>query len=609
MNSAPILDALFGAANGAVMSGVFKASLVVAVALLLDLGLRRQSAALRHRVWTTVFASLLVLPLAAYVVPAWHLPLVEAPAPASPILDDVVSDRPATAHEPSAALPALASESAPSSGGSGTPADSTRGFVSWGTALAILWVGGATFLLARLALAILSAGRTATRAQDLVGDGWQELAERTRAHLGLVQSVRVAQSAEVDMPMAWGVRAHTVLLPEEADTWSEERREVVLLHEMAHVQRGDCAAQLVSSAAAALHWFNPLVWVARRRQAAERELACDDAVLSSGAAGADYAWHLLEIARASGRPQRFSPAGVMMARKSQLEGRLLAVLDPGRNRREVSRSGSIGVVLGCALLVFPLAGLRPWVAPEAAASELPGSTPAAPAPAISGLPQDDATRERLIGTMIGLLDDEDAGMRSQAAHSLGVMEDGRAVDGLVAALQDDDAAVRSEAVWALGMIESAAAVPGLLPSLQDDDADVRSQTAWALGMIESAEAVPGLVPALHDADAGVRSQTAWALGMIESGEAVAGLVAALQDADEDVRSQVAWALGMIESGDAVPGLVGALQDGDPSVRSQAAWALGMIEDESAVEALIDAVEDENESVRRQALWAISQIMS
>jgi hypothetical protein len=372
---------------------------------------------------------------------------------------------------------------------------------------------------------------------------------------------------------------------------------------MAHVQRGDCAAQLVSSAAAALYWFNPLVWIARRRQAAERELACDDAVLASGAAGADYAWHLLEIARASGRVQRLAPAGVMMARKSQLEGRLLAVLDSGRNRRQVSRFASMGVIAASALLVLPLAGLRPWAAPEAEASELSQALPATaaaaprsvappaaaapevPAPTVSEFgalatgAQDEATRERVRQMMIGLLADEDASIRSEAVHSLGMMEDERAVTALADTVVNDAAtAVRSQAAWALGMIESDAAVGALVTALGDSATSVRSQAAWALGMIESDSAVDGLVGALQDDSASVRSQSAWALGMIESPNAVAGLVGVL------------------------------LADEAASVRSQAAWALGMIEDESAVENLIDAVEDGDESVRKQALWAISQIM-
>jgi beta-lactamase regulating signal transducer with metallopeptidase domain len=630
------LEAIFGSATGAMLNGLVKGGLFIAVVLLLDLTLRQYSAALRHRVWTTAFAALLVLPVAGYLVPAWHLPLIDAPSAGGTTWQSATDLNPIAPTGVDAARERAAAESMPGeatgggddatrdTGPAGSPVSSAQAF-SWPAALVAIWGAGVFLLLARLGGAIVSAGRTARSATELLDDDWRQLAEQARQRLGIARQVRVVLSADVDMPMAWGLRHHTVLLPKSADKWSPERREVVLMHELAHVQRGDCAAQLVSSAAAALHWFNPLVWVARRRQAAERELACDDAVLSSGATGADYAWHLLEIARASGRARSFSPAGVMMARKSQLEGRLLAVLDPGRDRSQVSGRWSFGVVIATALLVLPLAGLRPWAAPTAEAGELPAapipnvlsappvSAPAAPtssAPS-TALPQDQATRDRVMRTMIDLLSDEDAGMRNQAAHSLGQMEDAGAVDALsMTVVSDASAKVRGQAAWALGMIESPAAVGALSQALSaDDSASVQSQAAWALGMIEDEGGVTALSGALGAPSSDVRSQAAWALGMIESDQGVGALVAALQDDSQSVRSQAAWALGMIESADAVIGLAGALAaDPASSVRSQAAWALGMIEDESALESLIDAVEDEDGSVRKQALWAISQIM-
>ena len=78
----------------------------------------------------------------------------------------------------------------------------------------------------------------------------------------------------------------------------------------------------------------------RRRLQVEREFACDDRVLGLGAGARDYAGHLLEIAYSLGSGR--TPAlAVGMARRGQLEGRLLAVLDAARNRRVPSAPGRL----------------------------------------------------------------------------------------------------------------------------------------------------------------------------------------------------------------------------------------------------------------------------
>ena len=65
----------------------------------------------------------------------------------------------------------------------------------------------------------------------------------------------------------------------------------------------------------------------------ERERACDEAVVRDGTQASSYADHLLEIARGQQGARWASLAAVAMARRSQLEGRLLSILDAGQRRR------------------------------------------------------------------------------------------------------------------------------------------------------------------------------------------------------------------------------------------------------------------------------------
>src|SRR5262249_32886908 len=111
-----------------------------------------------------------------------------------------------------------------------------------------------------------------------------------------------------------------------ARDWSGEQLRSVLLHELAHVKRRDLMAQLLTQIACALHWFNPLVWFAAWRLGVERERACDDLVLARGVRPSAYAGHLLDVVTGLA-PARWSQScGLAMARKSSLEGRLMAVL-------------------------------------------------------------------------------------------------------------------------------------------------------------------------------------------------------------------------------------------------------------------------------------------
>jgi hypothetical protein len=150
---------------------------------------------------------------------------------------------------------------------------------------------------------------------------------------------------------------------------------MVLLHELAHIRRNDWLTQMLAHAACAIYWFNPLVWLAARQMRIERERACDDLVLASGAKASDYAQELLTLAAGLADPRLATLVAVPMARRSVLEDRLRAILDGGRSRAALTTAA---VLLACALVgaaVAPLAMLR-----AAQPKPLESAKPAAPQP-------------------------------------------------------------------------------------------------------------------------------------------------------------------------------------------------------------------------------------
>ncbi|HEU4882628.1 MAG TPA: M56 family metallopeptidase, partial [Longimicrobium sp.] len=150
--------------------------------------------------------------------------------------------------------------------------------------------------------------------------------------------------------------------------------------ELAHVRRWDALTQWIAHVALVVYWFNPLVWMAVRKLREEREHACDDAVLEIGTAPADYADHLLTIVRSLGSAP--GPAHALaMARRSQFEGRLLAILDNAVRRNGVSRAAALATSAAALACLVPLAAMRPADPATAAAAqtEQPAEKPASPA--------------------------------------------------------------------------------------------------------------------------------------------------------------------------------------------------------------------------------------
>jgi len=172
-----------------------------------------------------------------------------------------------------------------------------------------------------------------------------------------VRRVAFVESDRVAMPITWGVLRPLILLPRSRSEWPSERMRLVLAHELIHVQQRDCLIQLLMQIVCALYWFHPLMWLGAAQFRKERERACDDGVLNLGIAGPEYAGHLLELVRTLKAGARPSLA-VAMAHQSNLENRLVALLDAKVNRKKLGRTATVLATLAAICLMLPLASVR-----------------------------------------------------------------------------------------------------------------------------------------------------------------------------------------------------------------------------------------------------------
>lgn len=79
-------------------------------------------------------------------------------------------------------------------------------------------------------------------------------------------------------PMVIGICRPVLILPEIC--FSEEELYFILKHELVHLKRNDMMVKLLFVAAGAIHWFNPFVYLMRRRAEVDMELSCDRRVIS-----------------------------------------------------------------------------------------------------------------------------------------------------------------------------------------------------------------------------------------------------------------------------------------------------------------------------------------
>jgi beta-lactamase regulating signal transducer with metallopeptidase domain/tetratricopeptide (TPR) repeat protein len=348
--------------------------------------LKRASASARQLVATLGLAGTLLLPAVTLVAPRWEIPLVPNPiavrssesamdsreewAPPADPNAAFIRDEKLAASEPvsppeeadevsTAPLPAAAPEAIPAR----FPISRTTGL------LLILagWAAGMAFSLARLALGAARVRRVCRGASSDAAGEWRPLVAELSAKLGISRPVRLLFSEDLAVPVTTGVSRPIVLLPETARRWNEERRRVVLLHELAHVKRADWVALVIGQVAAAVYWFHPLAWSVRIQMRRDCERACDDLVLASGTRASVYAAHLLSIIRSLRLSRQRALPAVAMARRSYWDGRMRAILDPDVTRRVVSPTQArlAGGTLLAAVVV--LAAFQPWSARTAEA--------------------------------------------------------------------------------------------------------------------------------------------------------------------------------------------------------------------------------------------------
>jgi len=149
--------------------------------------------------------------------------------------------------------------------------------ILWGEILPLLWIlGVAVFLSYQLGVYLIFRRRIKRMSRPAPAETLR-ICQEMRNTMGIKREIGVKISAEASGPLLFGLLHPVILLPEMA--LGPEKLHFVFKHELLHYRRGDLWWKLLLLLANALHWYNPLSYLAVRRAGQACELSCDQLVV------------------------------------------------------------------------------------------------------------------------------------------------------------------------------------------------------------------------------------------------------------------------------------------------------------------------------------------
>lgn len=196
--------------------------------------------------------------------------------------------------------------------------------------------------------------------------------------------ITLVESDAASGPVAFGVWRRFVAVPRDFSArYDADERRLALAHELGHHARGDLIANWIALAILAVHWFNPVAWLAYRKFRADQEMANDARVLSQLPALERHTYACAIVKAAHGRA---ITAACHLHTLEDLKGRLM-MLKASRKSRRVVVAGATGIaaltVAGLGLTASGAAAerIRTVAAVQAATLAAQVTPPAPPAPA------------------------------------------------------------------------------------------------------------------------------------------------------------------------------------------------------------------------------------
>ncbi|MGE5294753.1 MAG: M56 family metallopeptidase, partial [Solirubrobacterales bacterium] len=338
-------------------------AVLVAVLLCVDRLLRKRiRATIRYWIWMLIFVKLILPP--SLCVPTgigyWLDREEQSPAPAAvpQTISIAESAAPVMTTEIPPVVPAVQPVELPATVVEPPePVAADLVSLTWQGGILLVWIAGMLVFVGLVIQRWRFVKRLLARSEPASED-WVDVLDQCRRRMNVRGRVSLRLLPDACSPAVCGLLRPTILAPRALlDRLPVEGLQAVLIHELAHVKRGDLWVNSLQTILQAAYFYNPLVWLASAIVRRVREQAVDEMTLVAlGAEAKSYGNTLIDIAEmAFLRP---SPAlrliGVAESRKS-LEGRLRHMMT--RPIPKSARVGAMGalVIAAVGAVLLPMA--------------------------------------------------------------------------------------------------------------------------------------------------------------------------------------------------------------------------------------------------------------
>lgn len=320
---------------------------LMAIILLVQYGLKKHlSAHARHSLWLSLFLCLSV-PF------GWNLSFDSRTAellssPANNNLASSSPQEPLTSPTSSTPITPINPENTPRQT---TPLNTK--VLDYQNILSLIWLSIFGGLVGITCWQVLRFKQVLQKASNATAEQYALL--NTAKHiLGMNQKIPLLYSSQVSSPLTLGLFKPAIMLPIDIEQQlTEKQLGMVLLHELAHIQRRDILWNWLAYGITLLHWFNPLIWIANKRMKADMEIACDAKVLAhlSPQDRNDYGLTLINVSQLTSKhPSFFHSVGILENHR-ELKDRLIMM------KEFTTMTLKKSIVFGLAFSAFAFAAL------------------------------------------------------------------------------------------------------------------------------------------------------------------------------------------------------------------------------------------------------------